>query len=127
MLVFANAKVFGGGFQIAPEADLADGRLDAVAFANMPLRRPAPDHGASCCAARTAATPAVDGRARPVASACGSTRPPAYETDGEWNRARSAELRGRDRPRGPARAGARGAPTLVPAPARGSTRASSAA
>src|SRR5262249_40312025 len=29
MLILANARVFGGGFQIAPGADLTDGRLDA--------------------------------------------------------------------------------------------------
>jgi diacylglycerol kinase (ATP) len=32
MLILANARVFGGGFQIAPRAD---GRLDAMAFGNM--------------------------------------------------------------------------------------------
>ena len=57
MLVVANARVFGGGFQIAPRADLADGRLDGVAFAQ---------HGRCCagwrswrgsCAARTASRP----------------------------------------------------------------------
>ena len=90
MLVFANAKVFGGGFQIAPAADLADGRLDCVAFANMPLRRRLPimvkllrgTHGAD---------PAVESvRARSFRLRFDA--PPAYETDGEWNRARSAEL-----------------------------------
>ena len=35
MLVIANARVFGGGFQIAPDADLRDGLLDAVWFGNM--------------------------------------------------------------------------------------------
>src|SRR6185503_1589907 len=39
MLVIANARVFGGGFRIAPRADLSDGRLDAVSFTNMPRRR----------------------------------------------------------------------------------------
>ena len=43
MLVIANARVFGGGFKIAPDADLSDGRLDAVAFANMPLLAPPAD------------------------------------------------------------------------------------
>src|SRR5688500_13944407 len=39
MLVVANARVFGGGFKIAPGADLADGRLDLVTFGNMALGR----------------------------------------------------------------------------------------
>ena len=90
MLVFANAKVFGGGFQIAPQADLADGLLEAVAFANMPLRRRLPimvkllrgTHGVD------PAVEAVRGRSFRLRF----DAPPAYETDGEWNRARSAEL-----------------------------------
>src|SRR5260221_5327303 len=35
MLILANARVFGGGFQIAPRAELTDGCLDAMAFGNM--------------------------------------------------------------------------------------------
>lgn len=90
MLVIANARVFGGGFRIAPSADLEDGRLDAMAFRNMGLSRRlalmarllrgthenAPEVGASrgrCYRLRFDA-------------------PPAFETDGEWNRARSPEL-----------------------------------
>ena len=90
MLVFANAKVFGGRFQVAPQADLADGRIDAVAFANMPLRRRLPimvkllrgTHGGD------AAVESVRGRSFRLRF----DAPPAYETDGEWHRARSAEL-----------------------------------
>jgi hypothetical protein len=41
MLVFANAGL-RRRVQIAPGADLADSRLDAVAFANMPMRRRLP-------------------------------------------------------------------------------------
>jgi diacylglycerol kinase (ATP) len=90
MLVFANAKVFGGGFNIAPEADLADGRLDAVAFANMPLRRRLPimvkllrgTHGGD------PAVESVRGRSFRLRF----DAPPAYETDGDWQRARSSEL-----------------------------------
>jgi len=37
MLIIANGRVFGGGFQIAPRADLGDGRLDGMGFA--PLGR----------------------------------------------------------------------------------------
>jgi diacylglycerol kinase (ATP) len=91
MLVFANAKVFGGGFQVAPRADLADGRLDAVSFANMPPGRRLSimvkllrgTHGGD------AAVESVQGRSFRLRF----DAPPAYETDGEWNRARSTEVR----------------------------------
>jgi diacylglycerol kinase (ATP) len=107
MLVIANARVFGGGFRIAPEADLSDGKLDAVAFANMPRRRRFPimlsllrgTHGA-----------AAEVRQRRAASfRLNFAGPPAYETDGEWNRAGSSELTIGTRP-----AALR---VLVPAPA----------
>lgn len=91
MLVFANARVFGGGFQIAPEADLEDGQLDAVAFANMPLGRRFPIlvkllRGTHTGDPAVAATRGRSFRLR-------FEEPPAYETDGDWNQARSAELR----------------------------------
>jgi YegS/Rv2252/BmrU family lipid kinase len=90
MVIVANARVFGGGFKVAPHADVEDGKLDAVAFANMGF---------------TARVRALAGLLRGthlrhprVASATASRlvyrfdKPPAYETDGEWNQARSAEL-----------------------------------
>ncbi len=90
MLVIANARVFGGGFQIAPEADLCDGALNAVAFRNMPaLRR------------LTAMGRLMKGRHHElpeVVTHVGRSfelrfeKPPAYETDGEWNQAQSATL-----------------------------------
>ncbi len=84
MLIVANARVFGGGFQIAPRADLGDGRLNAVAFGNMGLSRRLPlmvrllkgTHEATAEVATTL------GRA----FALRFEKPPAYETDGEWNR-----------------------------------------
>jgi diacylglycerol kinase family enzyme len=90
MLVIANARVFGGGFRIAPDADLADGRLDAVWFANMgragrlrALARLLQGTHRELPQVATARAPSF----RLVFPA-----PPTYETDGEWNRARSAEL-----------------------------------
>jgi diacylglycerol kinase (ATP) len=107
MLVIANARVFGGGFQIAPTADLGDGQLDAIAFANMSRRRRLPillsllrgTHGA---APEVRTSRAASFRLR-------FPGPPAYETDGEWNRAGSSELAIGTRP-GALR-------VLVPAPA----------
>jgi diacylglycerol kinase (ATP) len=91
MLILANARVFGGGFKIAPDADLGDGRLDVMAFRNMGFwervgimvrllrgtHRGSPHVAASTASSLTLRFPS----------------PPAYETDGEWNRAKSAELR----------------------------------
>jgi diacylglycerol kinase (ATP) len=90
MLVIANARVFGGGFRIAPDADLADGHLDAVWFRNMgsagrlgALVRLMKGTHREMAEVATARAPSFRLRFE---------TPPAYETDGEWNRARSNEL-----------------------------------
>jgi len=90
MLIVANAKVFGGGFQIAPHADPADGRLDVVAFGNMGL-------GARLGVMQRLLRGTHIGHPRVESLSadklvCRFDAPPSYETDGEWNRARSAEL-----------------------------------
>jgi diacylglycerol kinase (ATP) len=90
MLIVANARIFGGGFKVAPHADVADGKLEAVSFGNMGL-------GGRVSALRGL----LRGThlAHPRVSAVSASRlvyrfaaPPAYETDGEWNQARSAEV-----------------------------------
>lgn len=91
MLVFANARVFGGGFQIAPDADLGDGALDGVVFANMGLARRLQIlvrllRGTHLSLSVVQATRSRSYRLR-------FERPPAFETDGEWNQAVSNELR----------------------------------
>lgn len=90
MLVLANGRIFGGGFKIAPAAELGDGRLDAMAFGNMGLTRRLPLmlrllRGSHQAAPEVTWTPGRSFRLR-------FPSPPAYETDGEWNRAQSAEL-----------------------------------
>lgn len=90
MLVLANGRVFGGGFHIAPSARLDDGALDLVAVHDMGTP------------GRLAVMAALlrgrhQGRAgveceRVSSLALRFDAPPAYETDGEWVRARSAEL-----------------------------------
>jgi diacylglycerol kinase (ATP) len=90
MLVIANAKVFGGGFQIAPQADLSDGRLDLTAFANMGVPQ-----RLSALLRLLRGTHARSPRVTLRAGSRFTLRfdaPPAYETDGEWNQAKSAEL-----------------------------------
>lgn len=97
MLIVANARNFGGTFRIAPGASLVDGKLDAVAIRNAkPLRRIAL-FGAAAKGTHVAA-PEVE-----VEQAASFTlrfpEPPAYETDGEYNRARSDEVEIRCVPR----------------------------
>jgi YegS/Rv2252/BmrU family lipid kinase len=90
MLIVANARVFGGGFQVAPAADLEDGRLDSVSFANMGFARRV---GALVRLLRGThlAHPRV-ASVRAQRLVCRFAAPPAYETDGEWNQARAAEV-----------------------------------
>ncbi len=90
MVIVANARVFGGGFKVAPQADLEDGRLDVVEFANMGL--------AARAGALVRLLRGTHGR-HPFVSSRKAKRlsyrfqePPAYETDGEWNRARTCQL-----------------------------------
>jgi len=90
MVIVANARVFGGGFRVAPHADLEDGKLEAVAFANMGL------------AGRVSALVGLlrgTHLKHPRVTAVTASRlvyrfaaPPAYETDGEWNQARAADV-----------------------------------
>ena len=88
MLILANARVFGGGFQIAPQALLDDGRLDGMAFSNMGLLRRLAIllrllRGSHLRSPEVQAFRAASYRLR-------FDKPPAYETDGEWNQASSA-------------------------------------
>ena len=90
MVIVANARIFGGGFKVAPLADVEDGLLDAVAFATMRL------------AGRVSALVGLlrgTHQRHPQVSSLRAARlvyrfetPPSYETDGEWNRAQSNEL-----------------------------------
>jgi diacylglycerol kinase (ATP) len=90
MLVIANARIFGGGFKIAPRADLADGQLDAVAFLNMGFARRLAMMLRLLRGAHEAAPEVVTSRASSFRLLF--DEPPAYETDGERNQAKSAEL-----------------------------------
>ena len=90
MLVVANARVFGGGFKIAPGAELADGLLDVVTFANMPLVRRLAIMGRLLRGTHGEAPEVASRRARRIVLRFDA--PPAYETDGEWRRAASADV-----------------------------------
>ena len=91
MLIFANARVFGGGFRIAPQADLGDGQLDAVVFGNMGFwARVGIMH--KLRAGTHLGSPHVEA-SRGRSFLLRFATPPAYETDGEWNRAAASEVR----------------------------------
>jgi diacylglycerol kinase (ATP) len=90
MLVIANARVFGGGFKVAPRADLGDGQLDLVAFSNMPRRRRFPLM-VSLLRGTHESSPEVRTR-RAEKFRLRFAGPPTYERDGEWTRAASSEL-----------------------------------
>ncbi len=90
MVIVANARVFGGGFRVAPQASLEDGLLDAVSFANMGF-------GArvNALVRLLRGTHARHPRVSSLAArrlVYRFPRPPAYETDGEWNQALGTEL-----------------------------------
>ena len=90
MVIVANARIFGGGFKVAPWADLEDGRLDALSFANMGfggrvsalVRLLLGNHTSHPQVSRETAARLV----------YRFEAPPTYETDGEWNQARGNEL-----------------------------------
>jgi diacylglycerol kinase (ATP) len=90
MLIIANARVFGGGFQIAPRADLFDGMLDSVSFGNAGSWRRLKMMGL-LSKGRHEVLPEVK-TSRGASFVLRFENPPTYETDGEWNQARSAVL-----------------------------------
>jgi diacylglycerol kinase (ATP) len=90
MVIIANGRNFGGAFRIAPNASITDGRLDAVAIRTVaPLKRLA----LFSAAARGTHLTHPDVRTGQAARFTLSfAAPPAYETDGEYNRAASSTL-----------------------------------
>ncbi len=90
MVIVANAKHFGGMFHIAPRADVTDGQLDLVAIldaspvARMRLLGAVPK-------GRHIGHPSVV-HEQAECFTLSFPAPPAYETDGEYNRAKSATL-----------------------------------
>ena len=90
MVIVANGRVFGGGFKVAPEADLEDGRLDVYSFANMGLASRA-SALVRLLLGRHGSHPRVS-HVRAGRLVYRFEKPPTYETDGEWNQARGTEL-----------------------------------
>lgn len=90
MLIVANARVFGGTFRIAPRADLADGRLDVMAFRNMGMLSRLRIMGQLAQGTHESSEQVKSLQARTYRLRFEA--PPTYETDGEWNRARGNEV-----------------------------------
>jgi diacylglycerol kinase (ATP) len=90
MLIIANGKNFGGMFQIAPDARIDDGLLDAISILDAsPLTR------ISMLAAAPSGKHVRNALVLSEQAASFSltfAAPPAYETDGEYNRASSTTI-----------------------------------
>ena len=92
MLIVANAKFFGGKFKIAPSADLADGRLDVLSFSNMGFLRRLDLMQRLLRGVHQGSPLVKSDRVCRLRLRFLSGEPPTYETDGEWNRAKTAEV-----------------------------------
>jgi diacylglycerol kinase (ATP) len=90
MLVIANAKNFGGAFRIAPGASLSDGKLDAVSIHDATALRRLALFAAAVRGTHTSKPGVLVEQAPGFTLKFGA--PPAYETDGEYRQAGSAEL-----------------------------------
>lgn len=90
MLVVANARNFGGKFLIAPDASLTDGRLDAVGIRDASTLRRVKLFGAVAKGKHLALDEVVVEQS--PAFTVKFAAPPAYETDGEYRQAKTAEL-----------------------------------
>ncbi|HJU68602.1 MAG TPA: diacylglycerol kinase family protein [Gemmatimonadaceae bacterium] len=90
MLIVANARNFGGSFKIAPGASVTDGKLDAISIHDAaPLAR------MRLFAAATKGTHVMSREVIVEQSPSFTLEfpaPPAFETDGEYNRAKSAAV-----------------------------------
>ncbi len=90
MLIIANAKNFGGAFKIAPNASLTDGKLDAIAIYDAPAMKRL---GLFAAAVKgTHVTKAGVSVEQASKFSLTFNAPPAYETDGEYRQAKSAQL-----------------------------------
>ena len=90
MLIIANARNFGGKFRIAPEASLTDGFLDAVANLDASTWRRMNLFGAVAKGTHHTMSEVIIEQSPSFTVTFAA--PPAYETDGEYRRARTAEL-----------------------------------
>ncbi len=90
MLIVANARCFGGSFQIAPQASLVDGKLDAIAILDAPPLGRLKLLGAAGKGTHVTMPGVVTEQA--ASFRLRFHEPPGYETDGEYHLASSDEL-----------------------------------
>ena len=90
MLVIANARNFGGMFKIAPSASLTDGKLDAIDILDASALRRMALFAAAVKGTHVAAAEVISEQASSFTLKFPNA--PAYETDGEYRKASSAEL-----------------------------------
>lgn len=90
MVIVANARKFGGGFAIAPKAALDDGELDIVGFGDLGFFERLQAMGALLKGMHEALPGVTSVRAREATFHF--TRPPSFETDGEWRQAKGSTL-----------------------------------
>jgi diacylglycerol kinase (ATP) len=97
MLIIANARHFGGTFRIAPQAELVDGQLDAIAILDAPTLRRLKIFAAATRGTHVALPDVVVESAPSFSLTCPA--PLAYELDGEYVRGTSARIEVRCVPR----------------------------
>lgn len=90
MVIVANARKFGGGFAIAPEASLDDGEVDIVSFGELGFFARLKAMSALIKGRHNGLPGIATTRARRAVFEF--TAPPTFETDGEWRQAKSASL-----------------------------------
>lgn len=90
MVIVANAKKFGGGFVIAPQASLDDGRLDVVSFGDLGFFARLKAMGALMKGQHGGLPGIAAGRA--ARAVFEFDTPPSFETDGEWRQAKDRSL-----------------------------------
>lgn len=90
MIIVANAKRFGGGFPVAPDASVDDGELDVVTFGDLDFFRRL-QAMAALMKGRHNDLPGISTK-RARRTVLEFQSPPAFETDGEWRQAANATV-----------------------------------
>jgi diacylglycerol kinase (ATP) len=88
MLIVANARNFGGSFRIAPGASVTDGKLDAISIHDAPPISRMRLFAAATKGRHVMAPEVIVEQAQ--AFTLEFAKPPAFETDGEYNRGAGA-------------------------------------
>jgi len=90
MVIVANARKFGGGFAVAPKAEIDDGLLEIVRFGKLGFLARLQAMGA-LMKGRHNELPGI-GTTRAARAVFNFEAPPSFETDGEWRQAKGRSL-----------------------------------